>query len=151
MCCSRLWSGHKLRLYSQLSHRVPYTTFFLWVRPHYVYRSREMSVALKNLLYRQDDESNEPTKEGPLLCGHLWVPIHLRFNSQQVPPLSSLSGRTLAYLWDSASSRLIEKLTSVPDLVLLYCTVTASSLSLLQRMSSGLHFPCSVLTDIRND
>ncbi len=36
MCWSRLWSGHKVRLYSQLRHRVPYTMIFFGLRLCYI-------------------------------------------------------------------------------------------------------------------
>ncbi len=48
-----------------------------------------------NLLYRHD-KPNKPTKERPLsfVLFESPLPIHLSFNRQQGPPLSSLSGDT---------------------------------------------------------
>jgi hypothetical protein len=50
--------------------------------------------AEKNILYRQN-KPNEPTKEGPLSLVRDEYPFTSGFNSQEGPPLYTLSGFTL--------------------------------------------------------
>ncbi len=86
------WSGthaaciHSASQRHMLRDRRPSTSICL---PSLLVLGRlEKSRQDKNILYRHE-KSNELTKEGPL---SFVVPIGLCFNSQQGPPLSSLSG-----------------------------------------------------------
>ncbi len=59
--------------------------------------TRAAETKQKSLVQYQHHEPKESTKEGPLSFV-LWIPIHLSFNSQQGPVLSSLSGLNMELL-----------------------------------------------------